>query len=131
MPGGGPEPGESPRQAAEREVREETGWTGIEVAGAVPCLGEHDFTRAGVPARQHEEIFLARGADATRSVTSPPRMRRTESSGGSGGHRTSCPPAASRHGRRSWANCPPWYGNPVRRRRPSTSVASRTGRSGG
>ncbi|WP_324608274.1 NUDIX hydrolase [Streptomyces rimosus] len=25
MPGGGPEPGESPRQAAERELREETG----------------------------------------------------------------------------------------------------------
>ncbi|WP_234445173.1 NUDIX domain-containing protein [Streptomyces rimosus] len=25
MPGGGPDPGESPRQAAERELREETG----------------------------------------------------------------------------------------------------------
>lgn len=58
MPGGGMDPGETPLNTAERELREETGWTDIEV-GTVFCLWEHDFTRAGVPVRQHERIFLA------------------------------------------------------------------------
>ncbi|MEU6083759.1 NUDIX domain-containing protein [Streptomyces sp. NPDC047108] len=61
MPGGGLEPGESPLQAAERELREETGWTDVHVGGALLCFWEHDFTRAGVPVRQHEHIFLAQG----------------------------------------------------------------------
>ncbi|MGW2496668.1 NUDIX hydrolase [Streptomyces pseudogriseolus] len=59
MPGGGLEQGESPRQAAEREVREETGWTDLVIEDGVLCLWEHDFTRAGTPVRQHEHIFLA------------------------------------------------------------------------
>ncbi|MEU0287044.1 NUDIX domain-containing protein [Streptomyces sp. NPDC006147] len=59
MPGGGTEPGESPLEAAEREVREETGWTDLRIEDTVLCLWEHDFTRAGVPVRQHEHIFLA------------------------------------------------------------------------
>ncbi|RST13508.1 NUDIX domain-containing protein [Streptomyces sp. WAC05374] len=58
MPGGGTDPGETPPRAAERESREETGWTDTEV-GPLFCLWEHDVTRAGVPVRQHEHIHLA------------------------------------------------------------------------
>ncbi|MFI0156137.1 NUDIX hydrolase [Streptomyces lydicus] len=60
MPGGGLDPGETPRSGARREVREETGWTDLE-PGPLLCTWEHDFTRAGVPVRQHEHIYLARG----------------------------------------------------------------------
>ena len=60
MPGGGLDPGESPRDGALRELREETGWTDLE-PGDLLCTWEHDFTRAGVPVRQHEHIYLANG----------------------------------------------------------------------
>lgn len=60
MPGGGLEPGESPLQGALREVSEETGWTDIEPDGLL-CTWEHDFTRQGVPVRQHEHIYVAEG----------------------------------------------------------------------
>ncbi|GAA2437883.1 NUDIX hydrolase [Streptomyces mauvecolor] len=58
MPGGGLDPGESPREGARRELREETGWTDLE-PGPLLCTWTHDFTRAGIPVRQHEHIYLA------------------------------------------------------------------------
>ncbi|WP_405660871.1 NUDIX hydrolase [Streptomyces sp. RK9] len=60
MPGGGLEPDEAPREGVLRELREETGWWDVR-PGALLCTWEHDFTRAGVPVRQHEHIYLARG----------------------------------------------------------------------
>ncbi|MEU8685385.1 NUDIX domain-containing protein [Streptomyces sp. NPDC048611] len=60
MPGGGLDPGETPRAGALREMREETGWTDLE-PGPLLCTWEHDFTRAGVPVRQHEHLYLAHG----------------------------------------------------------------------
>ncbi|MFI6051389.1 NUDIX hydrolase [Streptomyces violascens] len=58
MPGGGLDPGESPREGARRELREETGWRDLE-PGPLLCTWTHDFTRAGIPVRQHEHIYLA------------------------------------------------------------------------
>ncbi|MFF4352223.1 GNAT family N-acetyltransferase [Streptomyces sp. NPDC001530] len=60
MPGGGIEEGESPREGALRELREETGWGDL-TPGPLLCTWEHDFTRAGVPVRQHEHIYVAHG----------------------------------------------------------------------
>lgn len=60
MPGGGLDPGESPAAGARRELREETGWTDL-VPGPLLCTWEHDYTRSGVPVRQHEHIFVTRG----------------------------------------------------------------------
>lgn len=60
MPGGGLARGESPREGARRELGEETGWTDLE-PGALLCTWEHDFTRAGVPVRQHEHVYVCHG----------------------------------------------------------------------
>ncbi|MFG2212408.1 NUDIX hydrolase [Streptomyces sp. NPDC048638] len=60
LPGGGLDPGESPREGALRELQEETGWTGLE-PGPLLCTWEHDFTRAAIPVRQYEHIYLTRG----------------------------------------------------------------------
>jgi ADP-ribose pyrophosphatase YjhB (NUDIX family)/GNAT superfamily N-acetyltransferase len=59
-PGGGLEEGESPREGALREMREETGWTDLE-PGPLLTTWEHDFTHAIGPVRQHEHIYVARG----------------------------------------------------------------------
>ncbi|MEU9114063.1 NUDIX domain-containing protein [Streptomyces sp. NPDC048483] len=61
LPGGGLDHGESPREGARRELREETGWTDLE-PGPLLCTWEHDFTLpTGVRVRQHEHIHLAHG----------------------------------------------------------------------
>ncbi|MFG2825126.1 NUDIX hydrolase [Kitasatospora sp. NPDC048365] len=60
MPGGGIDPGESPREGATRELGEETGWTDL-TPGPLLCTWEHDFTWHGIPVRQHEHIFLTTG----------------------------------------------------------------------
>ena len=60
LPGGGLEPGESPREGALRELAEETGWTDL-ATGPLLCTWEHDFTRAGIPVRQHETIYVTHG----------------------------------------------------------------------
>ncbi|GAA3082245.1 hypothetical protein GCM10020000_80280 [Streptomyces olivoverticillatus] len=134
MPGGGLDPGESPLQAAERELREETGWTDIEIDGTVLCLWEHDFTRAGVPVRQREHIFLVHGPPAaTWEATLLLRMLQTRSSGGGGGggRRMICPVLSSRCGRRSCLNCSLTRAETVHRRRPSTLAMSGTRPSAG
>jgi ADP-ribose pyrophosphatase YjhB (NUDIX family)/ribosomal protein S18 acetylase RimI-like enzyme len=60
LPGGGLEAGETPREGALRELREETGWTDVEPEAFLHTW-THDFTRAGVPVRQHDHMYVARG----------------------------------------------------------------------
>lgn len=57
-PGGGLEPGETPREAAQREVKEETGHTLESVTGPV-YEQEMDFAFEGVQLHQYEQFFVA------------------------------------------------------------------------
>ncbi|MFJ3497096.1 GNAT family N-acetyltransferase [Streptomyces sp. NPDC086091] len=60
LPGGGLEPGESPREGARRELAEETGWTDL-APGALLRTWEHEFPRGTVRVRQHEHIYVTPG----------------------------------------------------------------------
>lgn len=59
-PGGGLDAGETPREGARRELREETGWTDL-APGPLLFTWVHDYRRDDGPVRQYEHVFLARG----------------------------------------------------------------------
>lgn len=63
-PGGGLDPGESPREAAVREVREETGHTLTSMSGPV-FEQEINFVFEGAPLHQYEQFFVARVEEFT------------------------------------------------------------------
>lgn len=62
--GGGLEPGETPREAALREVWEETGLALASVSGPV-YEQEMNFTFEGEPLRQYEQFYVAHVHDFT------------------------------------------------------------------
>jgi ADP-ribose pyrophosphatase YjhB (NUDIX family) len=67
-PGGGLDPGESYRQAAARELAEETGWTDIDLLDEVHER-THTMEWSGQLVRQHERFYLARTDQAGRQIT--------------------------------------------------------------
>lgn len=78
-PGGGIEPGETAREAAVRELAEETGWVlePHEVQGPV-WIRTALFDFASEPYSQHEEYFVGRVADAERHERSDVVWTQTE-----------------------------------------------------
>ncbi|MEV0735158.1 bifunctional GNAT family N-acetyltransferase/NUDIX hydrolase [Streptomyces sp. NPDC050549] len=60
LPGGGLEADETPREAALRELQEETGWTDLK-PGPLLSTRKVDLTFAGTPTHQHERIYVTHG----------------------------------------------------------------------
>jgi 8-oxo-dGTP pyrophosphatase MutT (NUDIX family) len=76
IPAGGVDAGESPIEAARREVLEETGWAVGGDAGSVEALARY-FPTNGM-ADQRFDLFLARGAVHVGEPTDPAESERVE-----------------------------------------------------
>ncbi len=61
LPKGGIEKGETPEQAAAREIEEEVGLTGLELVAPLGFT-EHEFEHRGAPCRKRVDWFLFRAA---------------------------------------------------------------------
>ncbi len=76
-PGGGLEPGESYREAALRELAEETGWTDIELRREVYRQTRTLQWSSGL-VRQHERLYLARTTVPGRQITGVDAMHASD-----------------------------------------------------
>ena len=76
-PGGGLEPGESHRQAALRELAEETGWTDIELLREVH-RSSRAITWSDRLVHQDERLYLARTDQQTRQIIGVDAMHRSD-----------------------------------------------------
>src|SRR5271155_3174876 len=76
-PGGGLEPGESHRQAALRELAEETGWTDIELLREVH-RNSRTIAWSDRLVQQDERLYLARTDQQTRQITGVDAMHRSD-----------------------------------------------------